>query len=748
MAKKATLFKHLNYQQAMEYYQEQETSKNTWYIKILIFSITTIVCTFFFAFHFDITTDQSLEYRTIPGYMWTNQKVDADYTFAVYKNYNDYISDVNKAKDKALSVFFIDQGAEDACFNHLEALNTSMKMYCNDSLDSPNGILTEPIYNELINIPRSTCYSVTSKIYTNLKAFIAKVYKNGLIDESVSSINQNEISVQAEPNLEKIFKKAYLTDISTIGAEAKKFLSKRLSDKELAVAIEIVNTLNHPNFIYSKDLSGKNRELASQTVARYEGIVRKGETIISKGEMVTESTLKKLTSYGKSKLIKSDVIYTFWSFVGGFGHSLIIYSILILYLFFIRRKIFSDNFQVAILSSLLILAAFFAWLTITISTKLPIEYLIIIPSLSMLAAIVFDSRTAFYVTVANAMMVSGIRGNDYITGLVLLFVGTIAAYTVRDIQNRTQMFQSILFIFLGFVVGIGAISLERAAEMTPTLNQLFIALINSLISPMITFGLLLLLERYSSITTDLRLQEYDKPSHPLLIKLSEIAPGTYQHTLSMAALAERCAGAINANPHLTKVGALYHDIGKLAKPEYFIENQLEIENKHNLLTPRKSAEAIRQHVIEGIKIGHEYELPKRIIDFIPTHHGTTLIKHFYATALEQAEDKNTVNQEDFRYPGPKPFSKETAIVMICDFSEALSRLEVKNKEELDKIIGANIRERLFDGQFDKCDITLKELELIKETCVKSLLGSAHQRIKYKEIPKEETDTNNRQNQEN
>jgi len=136
----------------MEYYQEQGTSKNTWYTKMLIFSVTTIVCTFFFAFHFDITTDQSLEYGTIPGYMWTNQKVVAEYTIPVFKNYNDYNSDVSKAKDNALPVFFIDQGAEAACSNHLEALKNSMKMYCSDSLDSPNGILTEPIYNELINM--------------------------------------------------------------------------------------------------------------------------------------------------------------------------------------------------------------------------------------------------------------------------------------------------------------------------------------------------------------------------------------------------------------------------------------------------------------------------------------------------------------------------------------------------------------------------------------------------------------------
>ncbi|MFH1051729.1 MAG: HDIG domain-containing metalloprotein [bacterium] len=734
MARKANFFQHINYRQTMEYYQEQGASKNSWYTKVLIFILTTSVCTLFFSVHVDINTDQSLEYRTVPGYMWTNQKVVADYTFPIYKNYNDYTLEVNKAKDNALPVFFIDRTAELTCNNHLEAIYKNMKFYCSDSLKSPNGILVEPIFNELITLSRSACDATIQRIYLNIKDYLKVLYKNGFTNESVSSIKQGEISVQTEPNFEKIIKKVYLTDLSTIEESAKKYFGMRMDDKNLAITIEIIKVLNHPNLIYSKELSDKNRELAAISVARYEGIVRQGETIIAKGETVTESTLKKLTSYGKSKLLKKDIIYTFWTFVGGFGHSAIIYSILILYLFFIRKRIFSDNLQVAILSLLLIFSATFAWLTITIPTKLPIEYMIFIPSLSMLAAIIFDSRTAFYTTVAMALMASGIRGNDYTTGLILLFTGTIAAYTVRDIQNRTQMFQSILFIMLGFVIGIGAISLERAADITPTLNQLAMASINSVVSPLITFGALIIIEKYTRISTDFTLQEFDKLNHPLLVKLNETAPGTYQHVLSMATLAERCAVAINANPLLAKVGALYHDIGKLIKPEFFVENQLDNQNKHDTMLPKTSAEEIKQHVIEGIKLAHEYKLPQRIIDFIPTHHGTTLIKHFYASALELAVDRNLIQEADFRYPGPKPFSKETAIVMICDFSEALSRLENTSKEELDKIISSNIRERLLDGQFDESNITFRELLIIRETCVKSLLGSSHQRIKYKEIP--------------
>ena len=189
---------------------------------------------------------------------------------------------------------------------------------------------------------------------------------------------------------------------------------------------------------------------------------------------------------------------------------------------------------------------------------------------------------------------------------------------------------------------------------------------------------------------------------------------------------------------LARVGALYHDIGKITKPEYFIENQIELDkSKHNLISSKKSAEAIKSHVLYGIKIAKEYKIPEKIADFIPMHHGTFLIKHFYAKAVEDAHGEK-VNEADYRYPGPKPTTKEAAIVMICDSAEAISRLASSDKEELDKAIEKTINSRLQDGQFDDCEITLKDLHVIKETCLKSLFGVVHQRIEYKEMPEEKS----------
>ncbi|MFA6570632.1 MAG: HDIG domain-containing metalloprotein, partial [Bacteroidota bacterium] len=271
--------------------------------------------------------------------------------------------------------------------------------------------------------------------------------------------------------------------------------------------------------------------------------------------------------------------------------------------------------------------------------------------------------------------------------------------------------------------------------------------LNAGFSPLITFGMLFLLERFSNVTTDLRLQEFEDINHPLLAKLNEVAPGTYQHTLSVAMLAEKCALAIKANSLLAKVGAYFHDIGKIIKPEYFTENQINMDNKHDSLSPKKSADAIRQHVHDGIRLAKEYKLPQRIVDFIPMHHGNSVIKHFYAKALEEAHG-NPVDIEEYRYHSIKPNSKETVIVMICDSCEALSKVPFKTNEELEKAIEKNIHDKLIDGQFNESSITLRDLKIIQETCLKTIVATLHPRVEYKEIPEtksEEPDSSNFEN---
>ncbi|MFP4369166.1 MAG: HD family phosphohydrolase [Candidatus Kapaibacterium sp.] len=731
-----TLFQKLVNQKNYEPEEDTSNPRYSWKFRILIMLGTITICAAFFIFRLDETSSESFEYNLTPNFVWPGNPVVAEFSFPIYKPEKDYRADVDSAVNSALPIFIHEESIAPANFSKIDRLRNQLFEITVNEASASGTVFNEGSLEELIRLSPPQASREINDISNVVKKYLESSYRSGFINISKNQINTTEIIVRIDNDKRKILPTVDLTDENSFLMKAEKALADDISPEFRALALEMIQDLSEPNLIFSEELTNKHRQLVIDAVPRTTGFVKEGEMIVKENQRLTESTIAKLKSYQKSKYLISESAYTFTNVLGNIGHVFIIYGILIIYLFFLRKKIFFDNQQLAIVGGILVLASLLAWLSLAIQSTFPLEYLILVPAFSMLGAIVFDSRTAFYITVSMAFMVAGIRGNDYQTGLIMLFTGTLAAYSVRDIQNRTQMFQSILFIFIGFLLAITAFGLERSAEFLITLKRSSLALINSAVSPLVTFGLLFLLERVTSVTTDLKLQEYDKLNHPLLLKMNDVAPGTYQHTLSVAMLAERCADAIGANTLLTKVGTYFHDIGKISKAEYFTENQMDIENKHDLIPPKKSAQAIKEHVVDGVHLAKQYKLPKRIIDFIPMHHGTTLIKHFYAKALEEASDPLTVQESDFRYPGPKPNSKETAILMICDSAEAISRIEVESKEELENMIDANIKDRIFDGQFDESDITLHEIQIIKQTLAKNLFGKSHQRVKYKEIPKE------------
>ena len=701
--------------------------------KIFIFIATLLACTFFFYYHLRQQDEVQALGNMKTGFIWPGRSLIAEFSFPVYKDDAQLKSEQEQAGKEALQVFTIDREAENIS-------NRSLADYIynlNASVMEANNFISDKIHSDQLNsfyeLDSAARVRSIKNIEKVVKNYIRGIYRNGFVNKSKDFIVHDVIAVRFDKFTEKLYPKFSLIDSSDIDENIKTFISNKVKPEAFGLAVNLTRKIILPNIKYSKELTDKEKELAKSSVAKTDGIVRKDEKIIDKGETVTEEIFRKIKSYERSRLLASDVDYSIWMFIGSFGHAALIYTILILYLFLIRRKIFRDNYQIIVLSLVLVLVSLTSWLSIEIESNLPLEYFVLIPGMAMLVAIVFDSRTAFYVTVTMSLMIAGIRGNDYDTGTTMMFAGTLAAYTVRDIKSRTQIFQSIFFIFVGLAIPIGAFGLERSSDMMLTVYKLAVALINSAISPLITFGFLFILEKFSNVTTDLKLQEYTNLSHPLMIKMSENAPGTYQHTLSLAMLAEKCAVAIGANELLAKAGAYFHDIGKMAKAEYFVENQIEIDNKHDLLTPKKSTEVIRKHVIDGVELAKKYKLPQRLIDFIPMHHGTSLIKYFYAKAIEEAENED-VNEQDFRYPGPKPNSKETAIVMICDSAEAVSRLSSKSKEKLEAVIDGIIQDKLLDGQFDECNLTFGDLQKIKETCIKNLLGISHPRVEYKKIP--------------
>lgn len=731
---KQTLFQKISV--GKDYVSETEIShsKAIKIIRMAMFLVTLTCLSFFFIVHISDDTRTTYIFTAKSGDFWNKQAIIAQYSFPIYKEYSTYIKEVNAAKEISPLVFTFSKNPLFGVLNNIDSI-------CNKVINSGTDITNIVIDNfsqstasKLIEMKTEDRVKLFKEINKNIQRFYNPIYKQILIDTNLSNIKTDIIKVYSETNTERIFPKSLLTDYSSYLEKAKDFI-RQFKGIEATIIFEFIQKNYRPNLLFSPKYTEEAKQLAGKSVARTDGFVHQGEVIISKGELVTQEITNKILSYHIYKYKGSEQKYTIWMILGNILHAVIILLILIIYLYILRKRIWKDITQLGVIYGVLIFVGLMSWLSLEIRTSLPIEFLIFLPGLSMLIAIAFDSRTAFYVTVTMALLLTGIRGNDYDTGTAMMFAGILAAYSVRDIQSRTQMFKSILFIFVGFVTTIVAFGLERSLEIEQTGYKLILSLLNSIASPLITFGLLIIVERFSTITTDLRLEEYNNLSHPILLKMSEMAPGTYQHTLSLSVLAEKCAQAIGANKLLAKVGAYFHDIGKLIKPEYFVENQLDMGNKHDLISPKRSADAIRNHVIEGINLAIEYKLPQRIVDFIPMHHGTSLIKHFYAKALDDA-DGMPVNESDFRYPGPKPNSKETAIVMICDTAEAMSRLPMKSKEDLERAIDNTIQSRLIDGQFDECDLTINDLSKIKAVCLKNLYGSSHPRVEYKEIPKD------------
>ena len=497
-----------------------------------------------------------------------------------------------------------------------------------------------------------------------------------------------------------------------------------------AALIEYVDHFIFPNLTYSKQLTDELIQQAKNNVSKTSGIVNENERIVGKHDRITKETKLKIDSYKAAKGEKIGNVELYLQLFGKFLHISFLLSLLIIYVFLFRKKIFYDNQKIILIAIVILFFSFITYLVNQLVASTPVYLLIFIPAASMLLTITFDSRIGFYTTVIISLIAGALRGNDYTFSVLNILAGVLAVYSVRDIKNRSQIFRSFLFILIGYTAGIAAFGFERFAEFNKLLIEFAFISSNALISPVLTYGLLIFFEKFFRITTDLTLLELSNFDAPLLKDLSRKAPGTFNHSMTMGTLAETAAEKINANPLLARVGAYYHDIGKTISPQNFVENQLNNQNLHEGLSPEESVSLIVKHVNEGIELAEANNLPQEIIDFIPAHHGTMTMSFFYEKAKKlYGEEK--VNIEDYKYPGPKPQNKETAIIMLADGCESAVRsISEPDAVKVENVIDNIINSRINDKQLDESPITFSDISKIKEAFVSILLGQHHRRIRY------------------
>ncbi len=564
---------------------------------------------------------------------------------------------------------------------------------------------------------------------------VNQLYLQGIVDVRKSLFGADLNIAFRRKTDEEILPLSRYLDQEELGKTVQQtFLSGYKRDNDtVSIATKIALSFLSPNIIFQKEQTEKEMNAAMDAVPHTIGVVQQNERIIGKHERITDEIKLKLDSLRKAKAEQSADVNQFATLLGEFFHVFIVSFLLGVYFFLFRKKIYHDNGKILLVALIILLEAFFAYLTLTIDVDAPIEFLIVVPAGAMLLAIIFDSRVAFYGTVTISFIVAGVRGNDYAMALYSLVAGSLALYSVRDIKHRTQIFRSIVFIFVGYVVSIVALSLERYDSFLSILNQCLFAAANAVFSPVLTYGLLIFFERMFHVTTDLTLLELSDFNHPLLRELSQKAPGTFHHSVNMGTLAEAAAEAIGANAILARVGAYYHDVGKITKPSMFIENQQGAASKYERLAPKISANVIAAHVRDGVEMAREFGIPDAVLDFIPMHHGTTKISFFYDQAMKRRKKNEVINEDDFRYPGPRPQTKETGIVMLADAVEASTRaIEEPTIQKIEEKIDMIIKTRFMEGELDDCDLTLRDLTKIKSSFLKILGGIYHARIQYPE----------------
>lgn len=481
----------------------------------------------------------------------------------------------------------------------------------------------------------------------------------------------------------------------------------------------------------------RNRVIA-KVPAKYTKVAA-GNRMIDQGEKVTSRHLAMLQAM-KNAMADMRNLWSPVTLVGSLLLALVLASIGAAYLRVVEPSVFASNRQLLLLVTVVLLtlglskAIEFFVLNSTGGFREVIKYPLIVPFATVLLCSLMNFQVATFaaafLTIVLSIELPFDRQGFMITNIA---AAAVALLTGRSLKKRKDIFVVCAKAWLACIVVIFAIHFSNNSYSDLSLaTDLLSTGLFMLITAVLVVGLLPLLESGFNVLTNVTLMEYMDPSHPLLRRLAIEAPGTYQHSLVVGNLAESAASAINANGIFCRVAVLYHDIGKMATPQYFTENQQGGMNIHQLLTPVESAQVIMAHVTEGVSIASKAGLPERFIDIIKEHHGTTLVYFFYRKQLDQVgNEPSQVDEKMFRYQGPRPHTKESAIIMISDSLEAASRsLESVDETSLNELLNRLIREKAEDGQFDDCQLTFQEMAIIKRTLVKTILAAGHSRIRY------------------
>ena len=560
------------------------------------------------------------------------------------------------------------------------------------------------------------------------------IYNHGIISaEDITLINQDSVeriqlidkNIGVEKNVEELYtiKEAYehLLDVDTA------YYDKRI--------LQLCNLNNYltPNLIYDKEKSESSKKDLLSKISWSNGYVLNGQKIVDRGEIINEQTYNILLSLRKewedrSKSTKE----TRMTILGQVLFVSIFVLFFMIYLELFRKKYYERKGTLTLLFALVVI--FPVILSIMVAQNIGSVYIVPFAMIPIIVGIFLDSRTAFVAHIIIILLCSITLRYPYEFIVLQMSAGMAAIYSLRELSQRSQLFRTAVIVFACYALLYFAFALIQDDDLTKLNTRMYIYFGINGILLLFAYPLLFILEKTFGFTSNVTLVELSNINNSLLREMSEIAPGTFQHSLQMANLAAEAANKIGANSQLVRTGALYHDIGKTLNPAFFTENQSGT-NPHKSLSYEQSAQVIINHITDGIKLAEKHNLPKVIKDFIRTHHGAGVAKYFYISYKNEHPDEE-VDISMFSYPGPNPFTKEQAILMMADAVEAASRsLPEYTEESINGLVEKIVDGQVSDGYFKECPITFKDIALVKALFKEKLKTVYHTRITYPELKK-------------
>ncbi len=516
-------------------------------------------------------------------------------------------------------------------------------------------------------------------------------------------------------------------ELSEAQAKARVYIrSLPVAGRAMTLVSEVAARALQPNLIMDQSATQSLRRRAMDAVDPVRTRVLRGEIIVRRGEVVTEAHLQKLAAVG---LVSEP--FSWLRVVGMALLSLLLLLVTGAYLKQYQPEIWSKDKLLLVWSLAVVLTAALA--RIMVSRFNP--YLLPSAAGTMVIAVLLRPRLALYTTAVLSLLIAVIAGGDIRLGLVTFIGSTVGVYAIKRMHHRTDLIVAGLRVGTANALTVVAIGLIDQLPWYPhLLGDTAYGLASGVAVGVIAIGVLPYLENLFGLVTPIKLLELSNPSHPLLRRLQMEAPGTYHHSILVANLAEAAAEAIGADSLLVRVGAYYHDIGKVRRPVFFVENQIGVENPHEKMAPSLSALTVLAHVRDGVEYAREQHLPDAVVRFIPEHHGTNLITYFYHQAMERGD---AVDEDVFRYEGPKPQSRESAVLMLADGVEgAVRAMQRPTPDRIEQVVRRIIREKLEDGQLDECELTFRDLDVIAQTFTRLLASMFHPRVEYPDLERD------------